>query len=170
MSKTLIIWSSTRKAGNTFKTVKEIQKHTDADNICLSDYDFGFFDYEAKNINDDFKKISKELLNYNTLIFATPVYWYSMEARMKIFFDRLSDLLSARKEDGLSLANKNTFLIANGTGEKLPEGFEIPFSLTSNYFDMNYKGAHYCYTGKDGPLKTNTWNEIETFAKEINNA
>ena len=30
---------------------------------------------------------------YDTLIFATPVYWYSMSGIMKVFFDRKNDNL-----------------------------------------------------------------------------
>ena len=170
MSNALIIWASSRPNGNTYKTVEAIKSHTDAEDLDISNANMSFFDYKENNLNDDFLKISQKLLDFKTIVFATPVYWYSMCAQMKIFFDRTSDLLGPSKDIGQALKGKSTFLIANGTGEIIPEGFEIPFSLTSNYFDMNYKGAHYCHTGKNETLKTNTWNKIETFAERIKDA
>ena len=92
-----------------------------------------------------------------------------MCAQMKIFFDRTSDLITVKKEIGRRLSGKNTYLIANGTGECLPEGFEVPFKRTSNYFDMSYKGSLYLHTGKDEDLKQSTWGSIDEFQKLIIN-
>ena len=35
-----------------------------------------------------------------TIIFVTPVYWYAMSGRMKVFFDRWTDLLKIDKDTG----------------------------------------------------------------------
>jgi hypothetical protein len=53
------------------------------------------------------------------------------------------DLLSTHKPIGKSLKGKSTFLISTGTDPELPEGFEIPFKLTSEYFEMRYQKAFY---------------------------
>ena len=37
--------------------------------------------------------------------------------------------------------------MAVGIDQKLPEGFEIPFKRTADYFEMNYKGCAYFSTG-----------------------
>lgn len=57
--------------------------------------------------NDDYLNLMKQILDkYETLILATPVYWYSMSGIMKVFFDRLTDLLTIEKELGRKLRGK----------------------------------------------------------------
>ena len=50
---------------------------------------------------------------YDTIIFATPVYWYSMSGTLKTFFDRLSDLLHYKKELGRQMRGKKMAMISN---------------------------------------------------------
>lgn len=59
--------------------------------------------------NADYLNLMKQILDkYETLILATPVYWYSMSGIMKVFFDRLTDLLTIEKEFGRKLRGKKT--------------------------------------------------------------
>ena len=62
---------------------------------------------------------------------------------MKVFFDRLNELLSTHKPLGKALKGKRTYLISTGSESELPLGFETPFKLTSEYFEMNYIKAFY---------------------------
>ena len=61
------------------------------------------------------------------LFFASPVYWYSMSAQMKIFFDRLADLVTIEKERGRALQGKSCSLVATGGSDSAAEGFEKTF-------------------------------------------
>jgi len=61
---------------------------------------------------------------------------------MKIFFDRLSDLLV--NAEGRALAGRQVSLLTTGTGCELPSGFTEPFRRTEGYFDMEWKAI--CYT------------------------
>ena len=95
----VIIVGSSRNVGNTTKIVDEIANQFKVDVINLNDYQFTYYDYESRNREDDFLPLIKSILEkYDTLIFATPVYWYSMSGIMKVFFDRFSDLLRIEKE------------------------------------------------------------------------
>ena len=114
MSKAVIIVGSSRKNGNTTKIVSEIHNQLLVDVINLSDYDFSYYDYESKNRADDFFELIKGIIEkYDTLIFATPVYWYTMSGIMKVFFDRFSDLIRIEKETGRKLRGKNMVVISN---------------------------------------------------------
>lgn len=64
---------------------------------------------------------------------------------MKIFFDRLTDLLrdDALREKGRALAGRRGWLIAVGTDPELPPGFEEPFRRTCRYFGMNWETSLY---------------------------
>ena len=147
MNKVAVIAGTSRYDGHTaniLSMLKESDVHNAHKVFSLIDYDFDFYDYEQKNKNDDFLKLIREAVNFDVIIFLTPVYWYSMSAQMKVFFDRLSDLLTIEKPLGRALKGKKTYLIAHGSSDaELPEGFEVPFSKTSAYFNMEYQGCFY---------------------------
>lgn len=141
MSNSVIIVGSSRKTGNTTMIVDEIAKHYNIDVVNLSDYDFTYYDYESKNRNDDFFELTKGIIEkYDTLIFATPVYWYSMSGIMKVFFDRFSDLIRIEKELGRKLRGMNMAVISNSHDNELEYDFYVPFKKSADYLGMNYIG------------------------------
>lgn len=142
--KTAIILGTARLEGNTHKLVKCYQKHQSADVFCLSDYAISMYDYEHRNQEDDFIALAQKLLHYDHLVFATPMYWYSMSGQMKVFFDRLSDLLTIKKEIGRSLQGKYCSVLATGSDNEPPLCFEQPFILSANYLGMVYHDMLYC--------------------------
>jgi len=101
--KTLIILGSSRRDGETKKVIDELVNLTHWDVIDLNDYNFSYYDYEHKNIDDDYIRLMRRILEYDLLVFATPVYWYAMSGIMKVFFDRVTDLLDFEKELGRKL-------------------------------------------------------------------
>lgn len=140
-SKKVIIVGSSRKQGNTTKIIGVIAKHNDVDIINLSDYQFSYYDYESKNREDDFLPLMKKLLsNYDTFIFATPIYWYSMSGIMKVFFDRFSDLLRIEKPTGRQLRGKEFAVISNSHDDEIDYDFYIPFRKSAEYLGMKYIG------------------------------
>jgi multimeric flavodoxin WrbA len=144
-NKKVIILGSSRKNGNTTKIVDEISKEHGIEVINLSDFNISYYDYESKNREDDFFPLIKGIIeNYDTLIFATPVYWYNMSGIMKVFFDRISDLIRIEKETGRKLRGKKIGVISNSHDDEIEESFYIPFKKTADYLGMEYLGhAHY---------------------------
>ncbi|MEM7791303.1 MAG: NAD(P)H-dependent oxidoreductase [Verrucomicrobiota bacterium] len=132
---------SSNPHGNTRYFAEVCCRVCNAEIVDISTYDFTPWDYDGKNLNDEFQHLAKLMLEYSDIIFCTPVYWYSMSCQMKIFFDRFSDLLTRRKRIGKALAGKRTWLIAVGNEAVIPEGFEVPFKRTSDYMKMHYMGA-----------------------------
>ncbi|KAF2515859.1 flavodoxin family protein [Flavobacterium zhairuonense] len=144
-NKTVIILGSSRKNGNTTKIVDEISKEHHIDVVNLSDYNISYYDYESKNIDDDFLPLIRRILEeYDTLIFATPVYWYNMSGIMKVFFDRISDLIRIEKETGRKLRGKKIGVITNSHDNEIEDSFYIPFQKSADYLGMKYLGhAHF---------------------------
>ena len=141
MNKSVIIVGSSRKNGNTARIAHDVSKQFNIDVINLSDYNFSYYDYESKNRNDDFFELAKDIIeNYNTLIFATPVYWYSMSGIMKVFFDRFSDLIRIEKETGRKLRGKKMAVISNSHDTELDFDFYVPFKKSAAYLGMVYLG------------------------------
>lgn len=143
--KKVIILGSSRKIGNTTRIVDEIAKDAGIDVINLSDYNISHYDYESKNIEDDFLPLIKGILEkYDTLIFATPIYWYNMSGIMKVFFDRFSDLIRIEKETGRKLRGKKIGVISNSHDNEIEDSFYITFKKTADYLGMEYLGhAHF---------------------------
>ena len=144
-NKTVIILGSSRKNGNTTKIVDEISKEHGIEVINLSDFNISYYDYESKNREDDFFPLIKGIIeNYDTLIFATPIYWYNMSGIMKVFFDRFSDLIRIEKETGRKLRGKKIGVISNSHDNEIEESFYIPFKKSADYLGMEYLGhAHF---------------------------
>jgi putative NADPH-quinone reductase len=97
---------------------------------------------------DDFDVVAQALVAHDLIVFVTPVYWYAMSGRMKVLFDRFTDLVTVRKDLGRQLKGRAIFLLACGSESQLPDGFEVPFSETAAYLGMDYGGAYYAQTNK----------------------
>lgn len=147
----MTVWSF--EGGNTRTTVDRVVMKKPVEIVALSGLNIAAYDYEHHNRTDSFLPLIERLTAKSFWLLATPVYWYTMSAQMKLFVDRLSDLLTIRQDLGRSLRGKSVAVIASGTDSALPEGFEVPFRLTCNYLGMRYVGGFYQQFGKnDRPL------------------
>jgi multimeric flavodoxin WrbA len=142
--KHIVVLGTSRSDGNTKASVSRLSPFSDFELIDLNDYKIYPYNYECHYPKDDqYLEIAKRMSEADQIAFATPVYWYSMSSALKALFDRFTDLISSHKQLGRSLKGKKTFLIATGSDLTLPNGFEEPFKLTSEYFEMSYQGAIY---------------------------
>jgi len=148
----VILLASARKDSDTKKFIEKVFSNTEYKVIDLLDFTVLPYDYSHQySEKDEFFKIIEELMQHETIVFATPVYWYSMSGLMKTFFDRLTDLVTIKKEYGRQLKDKSTFLIVVGTDKGLPVGFDKPFELSSRYLKMSYQGSIYYSTKHTEP-------------------
>jgi multimeric flavodoxin WrbA len=145
----LVILGSSRKGGDTKKIVDQLIGLSKWDFIDLNDYNIGYYDYEHKNLDDDYLDLMQKIIgNYDVLIFATPVYWYSMSGIMKVFFDRITDLLDLEKDLGRKLRSKSMAALSCSVGDNLGEYFWLPFMETAKYLGMSYLGSLHTLAGK----------------------
>ncbi|MCH3882427.1 MULTISPECIES: flavodoxin family protein [Tenacibaculum] len=167
MNKTVIIQGSANSFGNTHKVVNYLNKDKKFDVIDLKTKNIGPFEYDFSNANDDFLPLMEKIItNYDTLIFATPVYWYTMSGMMKDFFDRMSDLLHYKKELGRQLRGKNIAMISNSAGNDRRIGFEMPFIESAKYLGMNYLGDTHVWFNND-KIADDAKLSIEQFGNKI---
>ena len=159
--KKVIILGSSRKNGETKKVVTELIRISGWDLIDLTDFKISHFDYEHLNRNDDFIDLLKRITkNYDVLIFATPVYWYSMSGIMKVFFDRMTDLLKIEKDTGRKLRDKYMAVISCSNGDNLEDNFWLPFKKSAEYLGMNYIADLHTYQGKNENDKIDEFKRI----------
>lgn len=167
MKDAVILLGSSRSEGDTKKVLTQLQNYISADIIDLKTKKIGHFDYEFKNADDDFLPTIKEVIeNYNLIIFATPVYWYTMSGIMKVFFDRISDLLKTHKELGRQLRGKSMAVVSCGSDEILANGFHMPFVESSMYLGMTYKGSCHSWI-EDGKVPLEVQGRLEAFGKRL---
>jgi len=148
MTSTAIIFGGARREGNTRKVIDAAAHLLSADVFDVSDYHISFYDYEHKNRDDDFLPLVKKLLEYDCWIFASPVYWYTMSAQLKVFFDRMTDVIDLEPELAKRLAGHKAALIASGAEESCPLCYEDVFIHTFNYLEMSYQGCFYLDSSK----------------------
>ncbi len=169
MNKGIIILGSSRSNGDTFTAVSYLKDITGFEIVDLNQKDIGHYDYDFKNKGDDFNFLFKGIVqNYETLIFATPVYWYTMSGIMKTFLDRISDFLHDEKDFGRMLRGKNMGLVSCSNDDDRPTEFNLPFSRSADYLGMNYLGDIHSWV-KEGVLPKEVKEKIDAFALTIKN-
>ena len=169
MRKGVIIQASSRSKGNTFKMVSFLQELTGFEVIDLNQKKINHFDYDFKNQNDGFNALFKTIVqNYETIVFATPIYWYTMSGLLKVFIDRISDFLHIEKDFGRLLRGKQMAVLSCSNEDKLFEGFTMPFTETANYLGMQFIGHIHTWIENDEiPTEVKT-NIREFVAKQLN--
>ena len=139
----IIINGSHNRSGKTSELIKQL--YPNIPSIILIDHKLEIYNYDEVYSDDDqFLEIINQVINYDEIIFATPVYWYSMSSLMKLFFDRLTDLIGSHQEIGRQLMGKKVTIITTSNGNNLGENFFLPFIETANYLHLDYQhGTHY---------------------------
>lgn len=102
--KVLIISSSLRKGGNSEMLAKEFEKGAlkagnEVEIVSLRDKSIGFcrgclacLKLGKCVIGDDAVEIAEKMKNADVLVFATPVYYYSVSGQLKTMLDRANPL------------------------------------------------------------------------------
>ncbi len=170
-SRILAILGSARHNGNTAALTDAVFQNLDnAEVVNLIDYPISPYDYEKKNRRDGFLKIVKKMAKAEAIVFASPVYWYTMSGQMKIFFDRMTDLTDRYKPIGRSLAGKSAFLIATSNTQDAPPSFEPPFADTARYLDMRWGGMLHLPMGNRLAPTEKSQHLAKAFARHIESA
>lgn len=160
--KTVILLGTSRNEGDTKKVAQQLVGRTNWDLINLNEYEFSYYDYDHENKDDDYLSLMRKVIDaYDTLIFATPVYWYSMSGIMKVFFDRITDLLTIEKNLGRKLRGKRMAVLSCSMGSNLGDQFWLPFIESADYLGMEYLGGVHTYPGEDNDLR------LEEFIRKI---
>lgn len=163
----LSILGSSRADGDTARLLGAVLAHLPGtEQVDLGTLRIGPYSYTHANADDDFLPLAQAMLKAQAIVVASPVYWYTMSAQMKLFFDRLSDLTDPPyKTIGKQLAGRTLFLVATGSDPQPPESFIHPFEDSAGYFNMHWGGAFY----RPGApaLSDDDQRAAEAFAKSI---
>jgi multimeric flavodoxin WrbA len=148
--RTLIIQGSARSNGNTHTIVRTLESIFTARTIDLKTKVITPYNYDHIYPQDDFKRVMEEIIQADLIIFATPVYWYTMSGIMKNFFDRMSDCLKIEKSTGRKLRGKKMAAISCGSQAKEIEEFFNPFKNIAHFLGLQYLGNVHTWINKEG--------------------
>lgn len=86
-----------------------------------------------------------------------------MSGILKVFFDRISDLLTIEKDLGRQLRGKGFGAMSCSLNSAVEDVFWHPFKSTANYLGMIYLGNVHVSSGKNK-------NQLEEFITQIEKA
>lgn len=99
--KIVVITGSPRKDGNTFRMAEAFVKAAEEKGNPVTRFDAAFLDvggckscgscYQGGKpccFGDDFNKVAPAIIDADVVVFAMPVYWYSLPAKMKAVLDK----------------------------------------------------------------------------------
>jgi multimeric flavodoxin WrbA len=145
MLTTIGLLSGSRRHGNTGQLMDQVAASLGIEVVDLAGLHITPFDYEHRNRADDFEPLMQRLLACEQVIFATPIYWYAVSPPMKVFLDRLSDLLEVPDllAVGRRLRGKHAYVLCTSVGEEPDAAFVGAFRDTFAYLGMHFGGiAH----------------------------
>ena len=165
--KPLILMGSARADGHTAGMVQLLRQALNCEAIDLADLQIGHYDYQHRNSGDDFLPLMRRIVSESdTLILATPVYWYAMSSLLKTFMDRITDCLKIEQETGRKLRGMTLAMLSCGSEEEETEGFEAPFQLSARYLGMHWAG--HVHTWSDaGEISPQVRQRILDFADHL---
>ena len=142
MNSTIILFASSRRNGNTGQLTDAVASELGLDVIDLGELDISPFDYEHRNRGDDFEPLMEKVLSAENIVFASPVYWYSVAPPMKIFIDRISDYLDLPDllDKGRRLRGKKGYVISTSISDSPDEPLINAFRETFSYLGMEFGG------------------------------
>ncbi|WP_274855690.1 flavodoxin family protein [Bacillus methanolicus] len=94
-------------------------------------------------LNDDYDTLIKTVLEYDAIIFATPIYWYGMSGIMKNFIDRWSQSLRDRELDFKEkMKEKKAYVVACGGDDARLKGLPLilQFKYIFDFMNMDFCG------------------------------
>jgi multimeric flavodoxin WrbA len=143
MLSAIALFASSRRNGNTGQLMDRVASELGIEVVDLATKRMSAYDYEHRNRNDDFEVLMKRALAFDQLIFATPVYWYSVSPPMKVFLDRISDFLDLPDllDDGRRLRGKEAYVVCTSIYDEVSSSFMSAFLETFDYLGMRFGGV-----------------------------
>ena len=145
----LVLYGSSRRHGNTEILTDRVVQNVDCTKIYLSDKKIHPIDdkrHDAEGfgfVDDDYDDIIQQVLNHDTLVFSTPVYWYGMSGQMKNFIDRWSQSLRDKRFNfKASMAEKTAYVVMVGGDEPRIKGLPLvqQFKHIFDFVHMSFGG------------------------------
>lgn len=176
MMKALIIKSSPRKEGNTATLVKHLVKGLKENDVEVKEFNVNDMDVQFCRgcdtclesyapdcvIEDDMHLIYEAYLRSDLIVYATPIWWWHMNAQMKTVIDRHHALLYKEEYTG-NLKGKKVVLVVSFLHDD-PEGVHLVERMFKSITDWSESSLdvirHHCV---DGPVSEDADKQREAY-------
>ncbi|WP_339216981.1 flavodoxin family protein [Ornithinibacillus sp. FSL M8-0202] len=145
-----VIYGGTRVNGNTETLTERVIQDLPVEKIYLKDYEIKPINDQRhvqggfEEVNDDYNIILNRVLSHDILLFATPIYWYSMSGTMKLFIDRWSQTLKDANYPDFKdvMSSKKAYVIAVGGDSPLLKGLPLieQFQYIFDFLGISFEG------------------------------
>ncbi len=106
-------------------------------------------------IDDDAKPVLKKMAQAEVIVMATPLYFFSMSAQLKVLIDRMFSLYkwdNAANTVETPLKGKMLVLLASAYEDVGLDALEKPFALTAAYTGMGFESLLVPHAGVSGEI------------------
>jgi multimeric flavodoxin WrbA len=168
MRSAIALFASSRRHGNTGQLMDRVASELQIEVVDLAKKNISAFDYEHRNRQDDFEPLIDHVLEFEQIIVASPVYWYSVCPPMKVFLDRISDLLELPDllAKGRRLRGKDVYVLCTSIEDEPTPLFVNAWRETCTYLGMNYGGLLHANC-RDGFVPARYEDDINAFVSRL---
>ncbi|MHC4945129.1 MAG: flavodoxin family protein [Planctomycetota bacterium] len=158
--KIMILCGSPRRKGNTNRLVRWLTESLEPADATVEVVDAARMKYKTYGciacmkcqksdkyectVEDDAMPILARMPLFDSIVMATPVYWFAPTAQLKVFADRMFSLIKLDPVSGETvhpMGGKTLALIATGGGD-LDSGLncvDLTFSTAAKFMNMHYE-------------------------------
>ena len=170
--KILIISGSPKKNGNTEALIGWFSEGARAKGADIEVVRAAFLKYKTTGcascracqkldkyecvIDDEVKPVLAKMPKVDVIVMATPLYFFSASAQLKLVFDRMFSLYKWDNEAGTMktpLIGKTFVLLASAFEEEGLDALAKPFSLTAAYTGMKFESLLVPNAGVSGDIR-----------------
>jgi multimeric flavodoxin WrbA len=164
MRNTIALFSSARRHGNTGQLMDRIAGELTIELIDLGAKRVAAYTYEHGNRHDDFEPLMQHVLQFDRIIFASPIYWYAVSTPMKNFLDRISDYLDLPEllNEGRRLRGKIAYVVCTSVLDVPAPEFIGAFRQTFEYLGMQF-GGYLHVNCESGPSPASSESDLAAF-------
>ena len=147
MKITMLVGSS-RKGGNSELLADFVVQDIEHEKVYIKDLHIRPIEdlRHTKNgfqaVNDDYDRLVEVIMKSDVVIFATPIYWYSMSGLMKNMIDRLSQAIRDERYPNLKehLKTMQTIVVVVGGDEPRVKGLPLiqQFQYIFDFLNMPF--------------------------------
>jgi multimeric flavodoxin WrbA len=169
--KIIIVSGSPRKDGNTAQLVQWFCEGAGSKGAQIEVVNTAFIKYKTTGciscrqcqkldkyecvIDDEAKPVLARMASADVIVMATPLYFFSASAQLKLVFDRMFSLYKWDNEAGTMrtvLKGKTFVLIASAYEDVGLDALEKPFALTASYSGMKFESLLVPNAGISGEI------------------
>jgi len=170
--KILILNGSPKKNGNTAALVEWFSEGARAEKAGVEIVNIAFLKYKSCGctscrlcqksrkyacvIDDGASLVLAKMIRADVIVMATPLYFFSASAQLKVVFDRMFALYKWDNSAGTMKTplNGKTFILIGSAFEGIGlDALKQPFALTASYSSMRFESLLVSNAGESGDIR-----------------